>query len=480
MAVPRNASAIVGWTIPTKSHGSKITRYRITPYLGNVAKSAKTVRAVTHTTIAGLKNGKRYTFRVSAINAHGAGPARTSAAITIGAPATTVSTPPATTVPTTVAPTVRRPTTTTRPPTTTTRPAPAPAPTPAPTPAPSPSAPCVGVAMTSGQADINAHPAGTTFCLSGTHNWALTPKTSDRLIGPAVLDGGHSTQYAVQPATSTNVVLSGLEIRNYNPSYQMAAIMSNQSASGWVLQNLQVHDNGNSSGGAAVAVGPGWQILGGRYYNNRQKGLTDALGPNATISGAEIDHNNFTNDAYTAATVSCADDAGGFKWFADNVTVANSKIHDNACVGLWMDGNAHNATLTNNQVYNNWAEGIFIEISHTANITGNSAWGNGFKSFRGSCGNIWMYGGGITINSSDNVTVANNSVTGNCNGITATQENRSGNLLQNIAVHDNTVSGAGKTGAAAYPVSIANLNTRNIVFANNTSTGGMKMCGLGC
>jgi parallel beta-helix repeat protein len=256
--------------------------------------------------------------------------------------------------------------------------------------------------------------------------------------------------------------------------------MTNQMSSGWVLQNLQVHDNGNASGGAAVAVGPGWQILGGRYYNNRQKGLTDALGPNATIDGAEIDHNNFTNDAYTAPTVRCDNDAGGFKWVTDNITVKNSKIHDNACVGLWMDGNSHNATITNNQVYNNWAEGIFVEISHGANITGNFAWGNGFRSFRGSCGSIWMYGGAITINSSDNVTVANNSVSGNCNGITATQENRGGNLLQNIYVHDNTVSGPGKTGAAAFPVSIANLPTRNIVFANNTSNGGMNLCQLSC
>src|SRR6185437_2354302 len=249
-----------------------------------------------------------------------------------------------------------------------------------------------------------------------------------------------------QPGSATNVVLSNLEIRNYNVSYQQSAIMTNSSSTGWMLQNLQVHDNGNSSGGAGVSLGPSWTVSGGRYYNNRQKGLGDALGAGAVVDGAEIDHNNFTNDAYTAATVSCGNDAGGFKWVSDNVTVRNSKIHDNACVGLWMDYNAHNGTITNNQVYNNWAEGIFVEISHTANISGNYTWGNGFRSFRGSCANIWMYGGGITITSSDNVTVANNSATGNCNGITATQENRpDGNpgLLQNISVHNNTVSGPG-------------------------------------
>jgi parallel beta-helix repeat protein len=357
-------------------------------------------------------------------------------------------------------------------------------PTPVPVPDPPPLPVCVGVPMLNGQADINAAPGGTTFCLSGTHNWDLTPKSGDRLIGPAVLDGGHTTAYAFEPGTATNVVLSQLEIRNYAPRYQMAAIMTNQSSSGWTLQDLQVHDNGNSTGGTGAAVGPGWQITGGRYYNNRQKGLTDAYGSGATIDGVEIDHNNFTDDAYTAATVNCADDAGGFKWVADNVTVKNSSVHDNACVGLWSDANTHGATITNNQVYDNWSEGIFIEISHDATVSGNNVHGNGFRSFRGSCANLWLYGGGITLAASDNVTVTGNTVAGNCNGITGTQENRpDGNpgLLENVNVQYNNVSGpGGKTGVGAYPISIANLALRNITFANNTASNGMNACGLLC
>jgi parallel beta-helix repeat protein len=354
---------------------------------------------------------------------------------------------------------------------------------PSPTP-PSPTPACVGVPMLNGQADINAAPAGTTFCLSGTHNWDLTPKSGDRFFGPAVLDGGGTTRYAFEPGTATNVVLSQLEVRNYAPGYQMSAIMTNRSSSGWTLQDLQVHDNGNSSGGGAVAVGPGWQILGGRYSDNRQKGLTGAYAMGATIDGAEIDHNNFTDDSYTTATVNCGDDAGGFKWVADDVTVKNSSIHDNACVGLWSDINTHGAVVTNNQVYDNWAEGIFIEISHDATITGNTVYGNGFRSFRGACGKQWLYGGGITIASSDNVTVTGNNVAGNCNGITATQENRPDGdpgLLQNVTVESNTIAGpGGKTGAGVYPVSIANLLLRDIAFANNTITGGMNLCGLAC
>ena len=38
-----------------------------------------------------------------------------------------------------------------------------------------------GVPMNNGQSDIDAAPAGTTFCLSGTHNWTLYPKSGDQL-----------------------------------------------------------------------------------------------------------------------------------------------------------------------------------------------------------------------------------------------------------------------------------------------------------
>jgi hypothetical protein len=75
-------------------------------------------------------------------------------------------------------------------------------------------------------------------------------------------------------------------------------------------------------------------------------------------------------------------------------------------------------------------------------------------------------------------------VSSNCNGITGTQENRpDGNpgLLENVSVHDNTVSGpGGETGTGAYPASIANLAARNITFANNTYSDGMNGCGLTC
>ena len=518
VAVPGDHSAVVHWRA-AHALKSPITRYRVSAYLGGVVKVRKSVGRVTQTAIGGLQNGKRYTFRVTALNANGSGPARASQAVTIGSPAapTHVTSKsvsagmrvrwhaPGAKNGSRISGYVVIPHANGR-----ALPARRYASSavsqvvtglkigktyaftvaarngfgtgPASRPSAARQLACIGVPMRSGQGDINSHPGGTTFCLSGVHNWNLHPKSGNRLIGPAVLDGAGSTRFAVEAGSANNVVLSGLEIRNYMPGYQLGAVQTGYSTSGWVLRDLRVHDIGNGSGGVGVNLGPNWHVYGGRFYNNRQEGFTNTYGRGVVIDGAEIDHNNFTNDAHTTANVSCAADAGGYKWVADNVTVKNSRIHDNACVGLWMDINARGAKIVNNRVYNNWAEGIFIEISHSVNITRNVVRGNGFRSFRGSCRNLWLYGGGITLAASDGVTVTNNTVSGNCNGITGTQENRPDGhpgLLENISVQHNTVAGpGGKLGVGAYPRK--SLAGRNITFANNTAKNGMRACGLNC
>ena len=204
---------------------------------------------------------------------------------------------------------------------------------------------------------------------------------------------------------------------------------------------------------------------------------------NDVLDSVEIDHNNFTDDTYTNRNTDCSFEAGGFKWVTGNVTVENSSIHDNACRGLWVDLNAKNATIINNQVYNNWDEGIFIEISSYATITGNTVYNNGWHCYEGAgSGCTWMFGGGIGLLSSDHVEIANNNVHGNFNGIIGIQEDRpDGNpgLLENVSVHDNSIAGpGGKTGVIAN--NGADLTTRSITFSNNNISNGMTACGLSC
>jgi hypothetical protein len=80
-----------------------------------------------------------------------------------------------------------------------------------------------------------------------------------------------------------------------------------------------------------------------------------------------------------------------------------------------------------------------------------------------------LWGGGITLASSDHAVIAKNSLTANCNGITGTQQNRSDGhpgLLSDVSIHDNVITGpGGRTGVVAD--NGGDLATRNIVFLKN-------------
>jgi hypothetical protein len=334
--------------------------------------------------------------------------------------------------------------------------------------------------MARGQADIDAAPEGTTFCLSGTHNWTLTPKDGDAFMGPAILDGNNSTVIAFEGNGASDVTLSDLEVRNYRAGDQKAAI-SAHGTSGWKFLNLQVHDNGTKAGGTGANLGVDSVVRGGRYYNNRTLGIGGGGGADGwVIDGAEIDHNNFTDDNYTTRNTNCGYEGGGVKWTAQDVAVKNSYVHDNACKGLWADLNANGATITHSRVIDNWDEGIFIEISSGATVTDTVVRGNGHRNYNsGDSGCPGFWGGGITFASSGHGVIAHNILSGNCNGITGTQQNRDDGhpgLLEDLNIRDNSVSGKGKSGVSAD--NGADLATRRITFAGNTFADNATLIGI--
>jgi parallel beta-helix repeat protein len=325
---------------------------------------------------------------------------------------------------------------------------------------------CVGVPMERGQADIDAHAPGTRFCLSGSHNWTLNPKDGDSFIGPATLDG-KSSKDAAFVGTARNVTLANLTVQHYDGGDQRGAINPDdaEAASGWTLNDLDVGYNAN----VGVVPGARWSINGGRFHHNGQEGLGGDVGDHVVVDGSEIDHNN-THD------VSCGYEAGGFKWVADDVTVRNSSIHHNRCKGLWADLNASGTRITGNRVYDNWDEGIFIEISNGASVTHNTVAGNGWRNYNGSgTGCPWLWGGGITVSSSANVDVAHNIVTHNCNGITGIQQHRPDGrpgVLEHLSVHDNLIVGNGISGIAEDNGSTRVFTTCGNQFVNNRFVGG--------
>ena len=69
-------SALVSWTAPSDDGGSAITGYTVTPFAGATAGTPVDVGAsTTKTRVTGLTNGTAYTFKVTATNGAGTGPA---------------------------------------------------------------------------------------------------------------------------------------------------------------------------------------------------------------------------------------------------------------------------------------------------------------------------------------------------------------------------------------------------------------------
>ena len=90
-------------------------------------------------------------------------------------------------------------------------------------------------------------------------------------------------------------------------------------------------------------------------------------------------------------------------------------------------------------VEDNADTGIFHEISYHAVIRHNTVRRNGFENPR------WGYGAGILVAGSPNVTIHDNTVTGNARGIIGIQQDRgSGDHgpyeLENLNVHNNTIT----------------------------------------
>jgi hypothetical protein len=68
-------SANVSWTAPSSGG---VTSYTVTPFIGTTAQTPTTVNGnppATSTTVTGLQSGTAYTFKVTASNAQGSGPA---------------------------------------------------------------------------------------------------------------------------------------------------------------------------------------------------------------------------------------------------------------------------------------------------------------------------------------------------------------------------------------------------------------------
>jgi parallel beta-helix repeat protein len=314
---------------------------------------------------------------------------------------------------------------------------------------------------------VSSAPPGTAFCLAGGVHVGdvVTPKDGDGFYGAsgAVMDGAGTGQPAFT-GNAANVVVSGLEIRNYQVPAQEGAVngqvttMYQAPSSGWQVVGNYVHDNG----GTGIRIGNGMLVRGNIVIRNGQLGV-GGVGNNVTVDRNEIAFNNTQN--YNQGW-----EAGGAKFMmSQNLVVTGNYVHDNIGHALWIDIDTYNTLFDGNRVDHNVASGIFLEISHVAVVRNNTVTNNGSPSAG------WLWDAGIQVAATDNVQVYNNTLSGNANGISGLQQNRGSgiygqHLVANLDVHDNTLTASGRSGLVEDNGDTATF-TRNNRFDRNTYSG---------
>ncbi len=310
----------------------------------------------------------------------------------------------------------------------------------------------------------DSSPKGATFLIHGTHyRQTISPRDGQQFYGAAdaVLDGDNRTEYAFK-GSAVNVYVGGLEIRDYDTNHQRGAI--DAEGDGWTVEANEIHHNN------AVGVrlgGDDVTIRSNNIHHNYQMGISVHHSSNGLVQSNEIAFNNWEKD------YNWGFEAGGTKfWETTGLVVKNNWSHDNWGPGLWSDHDNIHITYEGNLVEDNAAAGIYHEISYDGVMRNNTLRGNGYDH------DAWLWGGGITLASSQGVEVYGNVLEGNFNGITMTQQNRGSGaygsyVVRNNYVHDNLIINSGLSGAAEDIGSDAIFHSGNR-FENNDYVGSVR------
>jgi hypothetical protein len=284
------------------------------------------------------------------------------------------------------------------------------------------------------QAVINAHPNGTSFCISpGTYypKAPIQPRSSDVLAGAygAVLDGreisvnGDVESLGIIRAWDnlvTDVTIRNLVIRNFSKK-----CVANLHVSGWTVDHTEIY-------GCQVGINHSddARVTHNYIHDNGVLGVTGYQSRGAIVQGNEIAFNNTWR-----ANIDVG--AGGMKEYATrNLTIKDNYIHNNRGPGLWCDGDCIGTVIIANRVVDNTGSGIFYEISCFGAISGNTVTGNA---------NTNWGRGQIFLGTSHDVDVYLNTVSGP-NGIRASEQRRGSGPqcgifeTRDVQVHDNQIT----------------------------------------
>jgi parallel beta-helix repeat protein len=241
------------------------------------------------------------------------------------------------------------------------------------------------------------------------------------------------TPTAIQ-STATGVTVRGLTIEHFATAPQAGAIVLGPK---WKVVANDIR--WNHAVGAMLVNADGAALERNLIQYNGQLGIGQYSTVNGAISDNQVSNNN--TDGFWIADW----ESGGIKttWSTGGAVTGNV-IQDNLGVGLWSDAYDDGRTFSDNQIVDNAADGIRYEIGRNGVIENNTITGNGLGTGRGSGTSLWD-GGGINVNTSTNVQVRNNVVTGNVNGISIQSRTRGSgpwglNVLRDVSVTGNKVT----------------------------------------
>jgi hypothetical protein len=283
------------------------------------------------------------------------------------------------------------------------------------------------------QAALTAAPQGASVCLVGEWTGTLTPKTGQRLVGPALLHGTITKG-------GTDVEVLDLTVDGTGQRFGIAA------GDRWTLTRVDV-----SGADIGIDLNTGVTVTDGSTHHNRQYGFVGGPDDDILIDGLDCSYNNLARNPYGNAGCSKihglnnADPA--LRRGSERIRFLNMAVHHNLGHGLWCDWSCRDVTYRNNDVYANDGIGIFHEVSFAAEILDNRVHDN-CTAFPGA--SPWDCDEILIANSSD-VSVVNNVASGH-NGIVGKDPTRSDldtafgrASLCNVALVGNQISATGMT-----------------------------------
>jgi parallel beta-helix repeat protein len=157
-----------------------------------------------------------------------------------------------------------------------------------------------------------------------------------------------STGVPVFDGAGKNVLVQGLVIDGGDATRPITA------GAGWRIDQVDVDGAGGGTdafAGAGIGVlSTNVTITNSRIHDNARYGLIGVAADGLRVQATEFDHNN--NECYDVA--SDGENAGPIKVTrTDGVTFVGNDVHDNWGNGIWVDISSSDATISNNSVEDN-------------------------------------------------------------------------------------------------------------------------------